>query len=574
MEDNEYQEDLILELKSRFTELDQERLDWEDTWIKLSESIMPTNGVFIRSLRRSSIDSNGVRSEDNSRKVPFFNSTNNKTAYDAVRKAASGFHAKGTSPSRKWFELSSKNLDALDEDSKKWLKSQSNKMLGYFSRNNVYGTIFEVYIDLLVFGSACLILHDQDKKGIFLEHVDVGQFYWDIDHFNNVDTFCRKVKFTIRQLEQRFGYDALCESSKEKFDNKKFNDTVDVFQWIMPRRDYEPDKDNVKLKKYAEYWYEDSNNEYLLFETGYDYFPVLTPRFGVRPGCVYGYSPGMYTLGDILTLEHAIEKRGHVLDLLVSPPISVPNEMGNQGLRFEPGAVFVSPMTGNGVNVLQAGGNGIQAIQMFVDETRKEIQSGFFADVFMMIQLADKDNMKAAEVIERREEKMAMIGPAIEYIVSDFIKPLVEKTFHIMMSSGLFDEPPESFTNKADKLGFDVEFLSPLLAAQRANDIQAINGFIQNVAALGSEQAIDRIDIDNTITALADLHNPPREVLRSKEDADKLREQRQQMIQAQQQMAMAEQGAKVVESLNKSRGAGASGGFDSLAAAQQQMEQI
>ena len=91
---------------------------------------------------------------------------------------------------------------------------------------------------------------------------------------------------------------------------------IDVCHAVWPNPDFNPSKLEAKFKRFRSYYWEkgignNSNNEVFaalredkfLRQSGYDFFPVLAPRWEVSGEDVYGTDcPGMTSLGDIRQL--------------------------------------------------------------------------------------------------------------------------------------------------------------------------------------------------------------------------------------------------------------------------------
>ena len=80
--------------------------------------------------------------------------------------------------------------------------------------------------------------------------------------------------------------------------------------------------------------------------------------------------------------------------------------------------------------------------------------------------------------------------------------------------------------------------------------VERFSGFVGQVAQL-SPEALDKINTDNIIDTYADMTSVPPGIVRSKEDVDALRANRQQAQQAQAQQQAIVQGAGAAKNLSQ-----------------------
>ena len=84
----------------------------------------------------------------------------------------------------------------------------------------------------------------------------------------------------------------------------------DMVHAIVPNTGFIPGAIGTKGKKWLSLWWETSRrvDEDFLHEGGYDYFPVMVPRWQVTGVDCYGSSPGMKALADVRALQHLEEQ--------------------------------------------------------------------------------------------------------------------------------------------------------------------------------------------------------------------------------------------------------------------------
>ena len=132
--------------------------------------------------------------------------------------------------------------------------------------------------------------------------------------------------------------------------------------------------------------------------------------------------------------------------------------------------------------------------------------------------------MTATEVQVRYELMQRLLGPTLGRFQSEFLNPLIERTFGIMFRAGALMPEPEII--KGSKI--DVEYVGPLARSQRMEEAVAIErlySLAMNVVQI-DPSIMDNIDHDEAIRMRAKLLGVPKTVLRGSEEVDEMREQR------------------------------------------------
>src|SRR5690606_24777948 len=89
----------------------------------------------------------------------------------------------------------------------------------------------------------------------------------------------------------------------------------------------EPNDDGAYPKlpkqfKYREiFWEKGGPKGQVLAVRGYREFPVIAPRWELTANDVYGSSPAMDALGDVIQLQHETKRKGQGLDYMLRPPM-------------------------------------------------------------------------------------------------------------------------------------------------------------------------------------------------------------------------------------------------------------
>jgi len=183
--------DLVKDLLKRFGKLVTQRQTWESHWQEVSDYMMPRKA-----------DVTKRRSPGDKRSELIFDSS----PLHAVELLSASLHGMLTNPATPWFSLKFKNIDMIDEDAaNEWLQDATEKMYEAFNRSNFQQEIFELYHDLITFGTAAMYIEEDEEDIIRFSTRHIGEVYISENNKGKVDTVFRKFKLTARACIQQFG---------------------------------------------------------------------------------------------------------------------------------------------------------------------------------------------------------------------------------------------------------------------------------------------------------------------------------------------------------------------------------
>jgi hypothetical protein len=222
----------------------------------------------------------------------------------------------------------------------------------------------------------------------------------------------------------------------------------------------------------------------------------------------------------------------------VDPPLLVPDDGFILPVRTVPGGLnFYRAGTRDRIEPLNIGANNPLGLNM-EEQRRNAIRDAFYVNQLMM---QNGPQMTATEVVQRNEEKMRLLGPVLGRLQSELLRPLIDRTFAILLRKKLFRQAPD-FLSGVD---IQIEYVSPLAKAQRASELQSIMRAIEIFGSLAQVSPVfDHINIDNLVTHLADIVGVPAKVLNSKSEVNAIRQQKQQQADQQMQMQQLQQVAQ------------------------------
>jgi hypothetical protein len=538
-------------------QLDSERQSFVAHWRELADYILPRRGRF------SLTDRN--RGDRRSNKII------DSTATLASRTLASGMMSGVTSPARPWFRLTTPDPDLAEFGPvKDWLHIVAQRMNAVFIRSNLYNALPIIYADMGTFGTAAMLVAEDDDAVIRCFPYAIGSYWIGNDSKNQVRTFMREYSLSVDNLIEEFSdpakpdWSLFSDAVKNAWEQGQRKQMIDIIHVITTNHDYNGQRLEAKYKKYAECYYERGNSQRggtsardddkYLRESGYDEWPIFAPRWEITGEDDYATNcPGMTALGDIKALQLMKKREAQGLDKVVNPPMVASPEMKASALTLLPGGVsYVVDPEAKRFRPAHEVRIDFGALRETMMETRALIRRAFFEDLFLMLQQTDRRQITATEIMERREEKLLALGPVLEQLNQDLLDPLIDRTFNIMVRKGLIPEAPEEL----QAMPLRVEYISVMAQAQKSVNIASLERFAmfgtELVKVTGDPSRLDKIDFDQLIDEVGEALGVPPRVIVPDEDVAAMRESRAQSEAQAQEAALLEQASKAAKNLSAS----------------------
>lgn len=478
----------------------------------------------------------------------------NNVATEASDTLRAGLTSGTCSSSRPWFKLTTHDPNLSEVAAvKNWLHEAEVRVTGILSKSNFYIRIEELYGDLGDFGTAALHIEpDVEGDEVIRCYVfPIGSYYIAQSARLQVDTLFREIPMTVQQLAKKFGIDNCCRLVKQEWDKGNLFQSFDVVHGLFPNEQYEEGMLGWRGKKFLSVWFERvralDENEGMLLTSGYDYFPVMVPRWKVTGTDVYGTSPGMNALGDVKGLQHLEEQKMGLIDKTVNPPMNIPPMLRGQQASLVPGAE--NPMVGNQKMepALIIHPQALQHLLEAIAKHEQRVKVSYHSDLFRMLEMYGEGKMTAYEVRERVAEKMQIIGPAYERTEEELLDPAMDAVLHICLEAYLLPEIPDELRGQELK----VEYQSIVAQALKASGTGAIRELLQLVGNLVAvdPDILDNLDLDQIVRDYANMLGINPKLLREPDVVKAMRDVKAKAAQAQAQMQQAGQmaaGAKVL----------------------------
>ena len=507
-------------LLSRFDRLKTQRQNWESHWQEVADYMQPRKADVTKS-----------RSKGDKRTELIFDGS----PLQSVELLSASLHGMLTNPSTPWFSLKFKDQGMEGEDeAKAWLESATEVMYSAFNQSNFQQEIFELYHDLITFGTAAMFIEEDDEDNLKFSTRHINEIYISENDKGRIDTVFRKFRISARAAIQKFGNVSTHIAVTAKKDPYE---EVDILHAVYPRSDFNPakqDKENMPFESI--YMDADSGDE--LSVSGFKEFPFVVPRYLKASHEIYGRSPAMTALPDVKMLNEMSKTIIKSAQKQVDPPLLVPDDGFMLPVRTVPGGLnFYRAGTRDRIEPLNIGANNTLGLNM-EEQRRNSIRNAFYVNQLMM---QNGPQMTATEVIQRNEEKMRLLGPVLGRLQSELLKPLIDRVFAILLRNNMLPQAPEFLSGR----DIEIEYVSPLAKAQKSTELQSIMRAVEILGSLANVAPVfDYVNFDNLVKHLADIVGVPQKILKSQSQVNAERQQAQQQQQEMQQMQQLQQVAK------------------------------
>lgn len=516
----------IGQMKDWFAQLSRERETWMPHWREVKDFVVPWRGRYLSGTSDSEVDDGGTKDK----KII------NPAATQALQILASGMQSGLTSKARPWFALANSDpgLNRY-KPVQVWYGQVQDILYDVFARSNVYNALLHTYLEMGGFGAGALGLFMHPLKVLYARPFTVGTYYISLNYRLEVDAFFSVDYRTSRQMVQDYGIEAVSQRVKDAYDRKDFTARFKVINAIIADRAKikiapKPDRPIVSVHFESDATEADGKNGFLRV-SGYDSFPVMTPRWDCTDSDSYGYSPTRSQIANIKMLQRMETDCLKGVGKVANPPVKAPAELARQGVNAAAGGInFVS--NAESLTPLYQVAPDVKSLQFKIDRVIADIKEGYYNNLFLAILSGDTGTMTAREVVERHDEKLLMLGPVLERVHYELLDPLIDRAFALCNEAGLIPPPPVELKASATV----VEYTSILSQAQKAVGVgrtEQFAGFLGSISALYPE-ARNILDVYAAADNYAKSIGVPPQITRSKEAYDaiaKAEAQRLQMAQ-------------------------------------------
>lgn len=538
--------------EARLNMLRSWRQSWIAHWSILETYILPRRGIFI----------NQAQPTPNSmiRGAPINQTILDPTGTYAMRRCAAGIMSNEMSPSRQWFKLKPALFDRekAEPDAVEWFEEVEDRMTTVMGRSNFYQEAAQLFEDLVTFGTAPMIIYEDDEDMIRSYTPCPGEYFLSSSSGNRAETMCRLFNMTISAIVEMFGLENCPPEVQQMWTDKGGALEVErlVAHIIEPNSPINvPGGDEalgVVPGGFAwreSYWIWGASSEWPLSLAGFHDQPHIVPRWAVTSNDAYGRSVGMDVLPDIIQLQVMTGRMAEAQEKMVRPPMLASIDMKNEPASILPGKVtYVSSLSAEkGMRPAFTVQPEIKEFGMTILQVQQRVREGWFNDLFAQLEQVSKQ-MTAYEVAARNQEKLQVLGPVVERLQNECLAPAIKRIFHIMERKGVLPPLPPSLHG----VPIGIEYVGVLALAQKAAKTASLERFAQvmNSQAQIHPEANDLWDIQAWAEEYAEDLFLPKKIMRDAKQVAAIQAARAKQAQQQQAMAAAQQASQVGKNMS------------------------
>lgn len=461
------------------------------------------------------------------------------TAGDALDTMADGFMY-GLTPSHSlWFGL---DIGNESHEERQWLDGAGMTCWEQIHASNFDAEAHDAY--KYIGGAGWFALYedyDAKTRKLYFECWPISQCFITASRAGGrVDTIYRRFQLSAAACVAEYGESNVSQKVRDMVANGRQDDMVDLVWAIEPRAGAVPGSKLSKMLPFASLKMECATN-HLISEGGYHEFPCMVPRWTRLPGSVYAVGPMSRALPDVKTLQEVKRWEFAAAETAIAPPMKARDDgvLNPRAVKLGPRKVIVV----NDMDSIEplVTGAKVEFGQLVVEEVQKAVRRPLMADLFE--QLLNDPRMTATQVHAILQIIRQRMGPRFSRLQSEYLAPLVERTYGLLLRAGALGQPPETMLD-AD---YVVRYESPLAKAQKLDEVAAMDQY--EVGLLNKAQVVPTV-LDGYDWPNADRHRakllgvPLKLVLDEKAVAKKqaAREEAHQ-AQAQQEVALQAQAA-------------------------------
>ncbi|HHA2689939.1 TPA: portal protein [Stenotrophomonas maltophilia] len=529
--------------RRRKTALKEAQNDWTTLWRQTSEYIDPTRGRF-------------YGDQDDKPRKRNWSKVINSTATDALCVMAAGMMSHMTPKAQPWFKVTTPDPAIAEQFGVRvWLDDVAQRIRDTLASSNFYKAMPVVYAEDGIFGVAPLLVLEDSREVVRFYALTAGNYAVGLDDQGRVDSLWRRYPKTARQLEERYGADALPAVVRDAL-TKNGDQKFWVESLIEPNTDQRPGIGPLGLqaprfRPYREVVWIDgaANGQNGVIDIGGHYeAPFVVARWNPVAEDIYSSCPAISCLGDIKQLQYLEGEKLRLMEQVSDPTLGGPESMRRTGgARLRKGGMIYLPQDSLNATIAPVytpDPRGVREIREEIAVIEQRIQRAFFYQLFLMLEaLGDKTDRTATEIVTRKEEKAAVLAPTLESITDEVLDPVVVRVFRLLERAGRIPDPPQVLANVPLKIEY-TSILAQAAKAAAVGSIERTMTFVANVAqATGDPSVMDKLDSDQVVDEYTAAVGGPASIIRSDDAVARIRADRAQQ-QRQQQLAASAQPMK------------------------------
>lgn len=534
-------------------ELESERAEYETVWEQVAEFCDPDAPDQFSHTGTAQRESQAQRSERRGSRVY------DNTINSAANRLAAGLESLIIPQSEKWHGITTAEIDDEEtEEETEWGEMLRDFVFSirYSAPSNFVPATQACIRNVVRYGPAYLYA-EEGFSGTHIHYasIPVNEAYIARNRWGVVDLFHRKYERTARQCAQLFGYNKLPPNVRALVDDPaKQLEKVTLVQCVKPRAD----RRTYRIGPVTDYldtefvsYHVIEGEGVIVKESGFRAFPIATFNWRRYENDTYGISPTIEALTTVREINAIRRTVLRTLQQITDPALAYHDKADAVPPKLNPGESYRGLMDDQGrlmVAPINTGAEPRMAIE-YSAQRSEDIRDMLFVNLFQV--LVQNPQMTATEALIRQEEKGALLGPSGSIIQAGFAVNL-DRELAILEAKGLYEQgsrfvPPPSLAGKIIR----PTFTSPLDILRKAAESRdadlVVTSAVQLATAAMDPAILDNIDTDEYIKIKKAASRAPQRLLRSQDEIAKIREARQQAMQAQQGAAALSQAASMAK---------------------------
>lgn len=547
-------------MESRLGALRNWRYSWWWHWSRLAEFFLPRRYVWLVVANRMW------------RGAPINDQIIDSTGGLAVRTCSAGMWTGLTSPSRPWFEVGIGNPGIeLDAEGKAWLSDATEKARDILNASNFYQIMAQAFQDVTVFGTAPVIMYEDDEDVIRCYLPCAGEYYLDVGARLSVDTMLREFTLNVMQIVDMFNVENCPSQVVELWNRGGASLSVEfvICHAIEPNFAFNVG-DRMGAMRFVPghftwrevYWLKGMRTPKPLSKKGFNEQPFFAARWATTSNDPYGRSPCMDALGDQKQIQLETRRKGEFIEKGVRPPMVADPSLKNEPSSIIPGMITYTSTGGAGFKpIFEVNEGWIKPLSDDIDKVSARIEKCLFVDLFMAItRMEGVQPRNELELTQRNLERLQELGPFVQMFENEFAGPAIRRLMQIMVRRKLLKPLPKSLRGVPLKINY-ISIMKLAMSASESvsiKDVLSTGGALSSAAhAAGLPDPLRVIDLDKALRRYADLNNFPDDCLFTVEEVqqqDKVRAKQQAAAQAPANAMAAVTAAKTLSETNMGGG--------------------
>jgi hypothetical protein len=462
---------------------------------------------------------------------------------------ASGFMNYLTPPTSKWARL--RHRDPELQNNKPvadFLENVMEEVNSVINRSNFYDQMFPAYKASGVYGTSLLFAEEDLEDDVRFYNMPLKQVVFVEDAKGRVCKYFIQFEYTANQAAGKFGQENLATYLKEEIRDGKGDGKKHKFLlYIAHRYAREIQKSDKKNMPVEASWI-DVEGRTIVEESGYNEFPAFCHRFDKRPFIPWGFSPAMKALPFARLLNAIAKTNLRAMMKHTDPPIAVPHNAFIAPFNMNPRAIntYKKDVMQDGKDIFAFGNFGDPSVGLSaVEYYSSKVKTLMYQDVFLAFSNITKD-MNNPEIMERINEKMTMLGPAVGRETDERLSPVIQRIIGVLSRRGKLPDPPMEIIMDPS---FEIDFVGVLAQAQRRAELNTLTTSLSMIGQMAqfSPEVLDKIDPDKVTDEVWSITGAPVSVLRDDDEVRQIREGRAQASMQQQEMMQMSQGAQIAK---------------------------